>query len=77
MQPPMTPREYLDEICRPNFVDFASDPTSMRRAWAAATSLFHFAAPASGRQDHTTSPSAIGSVRLTQLSRPPHPTARS
>jgi len=33
--------------------------------------------PASGCQNHTTSPSAIGSVRLTQLSRPPHPTARS
>jgi hypothetical protein len=32
--------------------------------------------PASGRQNHTTSPSTIGSVRLTQLSRPPHPTAR-
>src|SRR6266702_7435691 len=32
--------------------------------------------PASGRQDHTISPYAIGSVRLTQLSRPPHPPAR-
>jgi exodeoxyribonuclease V alpha subunit len=34
-------------------------------------------APAPGRQDHTTSPSAIGCVRLLQLPRPPHPTARS
>src|ERR1700742_3943030 len=31
--------------------------------------------PASGRQDHTTSPSAMSGVRLSPLSRPPHPTA--
>src|SRR6202043_4274808 len=30
-------------------------------------------APASERQDHTTSPSALGHVRLTCLPRPPHP----
>jgi hypothetical protein len=29
--------------------------------------------PASGRQDHTTSPSAISNARLASLSRPPHP----
>src|ERR1700732_2656281 len=29
--------------------------------------------PASGRQDHTTSPSASGAARLASLSRPPHP----
>jgi hypothetical protein len=34
-------------------------------------------APASGRQDHTTSPSAIACARLSQAPRPPHPTARS
>ena len=33
-------------------------------------------APAPGRQDHTTSPSAINCVRLAQLPRPPHLTAR-
>jgi hypothetical protein len=32
--------------------------------------------PASGRQDHTTSPSASACVRLSQTPRPPHPTAR-
>src|SRR5260221_4250964 len=32
--------------------------------------------PASGRQDHTTSPSASACVRLSQAPRPPHPTAR-
>src|ERR1700726_285164 len=30
-------------------------------------------APASERQDHTTSPSALGHVRLTCPPRPPHP----
>ena len=34
-------------------------------------------APASGRQDHTTSPSASSCARQSQLSRPPHLTARS
>ena len=33
--------------------------------------------PAPRRQDHTTSPYAIGHTRQSQLSRPPHPTARS
>jgi hypothetical protein len=37
-----------------------------------ATSL----APASRRQDHTASPSALACVRLSQAARPPHPTAR-
>ena len=32
--------------------------------------------PASGRQDHTTSPSASACVRRSQAPRPPHPTAR-
>jgi hypothetical protein len=32
--------------------------------------------PASGRQDHTTSPSASACVRPPQVPRPPHPTAR-
>jgi hypothetical protein len=31
--------------------------------------------PASGRQDHTTSPSAMSGVRRSPSSRPPHPTA--
>ena len=33
--------------------------------------------PAPRRQDHTTSPYAIGHARQSQLSRPPHLTARS
>src|SRR5450756_3085087 len=33
--------------------------------------------PASGRQDHTASPSADSGVRLSPPLRPPHPTARS
>ena len=33
--------------------------------------------PASGRQDHTASPSATPCVRLSQSPRPPHPPARS
>jgi len=33
-------------------------------------------APASGRQDHTTSPSASACIRRSQAPRPPHPTAR-
>ena len=46
-------------------------------ATVASRALPQSLTPASGRRDHTTSPYAIGSVRLTQLSRPPHPTARS
>jgi hypothetical protein len=34
-------------------------------------------APASGRQDHTTSPSATSVARLAPPPRPPHPTPRS
>jgi len=33
--------------------------------------------PASGRQDHTTSPYASGAQRLSRPRRPSHPTARS
>jgi hypothetical protein len=32
--------------------------------------------PAPGRQDHTTSPSAIGAVRRSAHPRPPHPVPR-
>jgi hypothetical protein len=32
--------------------------------------------PASGRQDHTTSPSASSAVRRQRLPRPPHPDPR-
>jgi hypothetical protein len=38
--------------------------------------LPHNLTPASGCQDHTTSPSASACVRLSQAPRPPHPTAR-
>jgi hypothetical protein len=38
----MTLREYLDDVCEPNFEDFVREPTSVRKAWASATSLFHF-----------------------------------
>src|SRR6266478_2369805 len=38
----MTPREYLEGVCEPNFEDFVREPTSIRKAWASATSLFHF-----------------------------------
>lgn len=38
---PMKPREYLNQVCQPNLEDFAADPTSIRRAWASATSLLH------------------------------------
>jgi hypothetical protein len=37
----MTPREYLKQVCRPILEDFENDPTSIRRAWASATSLLH------------------------------------
>ena len=46
-------------------------PSSARRG-----SVFANLAPASGRQDHTTSPSASVCVRLSQAPRPPHPTPR-
>jgi hypothetical protein len=39
----MTPREYLDAVCRPNLDEFVCEPTSIRKAWSAAASLFHFA----------------------------------
>jgi len=42
-----------------------------------AEASFSSLAPASGRQDHTTSPSARACVRRSQAPRPPHPTARS
>jgi hypothetical protein len=38
----MTPVQYLDDVCEPNFEDFAREPTSIRKAWASASSLFHF-----------------------------------
>jgi hypothetical protein len=39
----MTPSEYLDQICRPSLTEFVREPTSVRRAWASAAALFHFA----------------------------------
>ena len=38
----MTPKQYVDEICRPNVQEFVREPTSVRRAWAACVSLYHF-----------------------------------
>lgn len=38
----MTPQTYLETICRPACADFFAEPTSLRKAWAAATALFHF-----------------------------------
>jgi hypothetical protein len=38
----MTPHEYLELICEPNLREFGEDPTSVRRAWSAASSLFHY-----------------------------------
>jgi len=52
--------------------DRAFLPPSLARRGSVFTNL----APASGRQDHTTSPSASVCVRLSQAPRPPHPTAR-
>jgi hypothetical protein len=37
----MTPFQFLFEVCEPNYEEFVREPTSFRRAWAAATSLFH------------------------------------
>ena len=42
-----------------------------------AGSLPRNLAPASGRQDHTTSPSASGAARLASPKRPPHPVPTS
>lgn len=39
----MTPKEYLNDICKPNVDDVIRDPTSVRRAWVAVVSLLHFA----------------------------------
>ncbi|ULO24176.1 hypothetical protein [Methylocystis sp. SB2] len=39
----MTPREYLDTICRPSFEEFRAEPASIRRAWISAAALYHFA----------------------------------
>src|SRR5436190_18359441 len=41
------------------------------------TNCFTSLTPASGRQDHTASPSAIGIARLAKPKRPSHPTQRS
>jgi hypothetical protein len=38
---PMTPREYFIDICRPTLEEFRAEPTSLRRAWTAASSLYH------------------------------------
>ncbi|RZN16229.1 hypothetical protein [Bradyrhizobium sp. Leo121] len=38
----MTPQRYIEQICQPNFDEFAAEPTSIRRAWSTATALFHF-----------------------------------
>ncbi|HEY8126230.1 MAG TPA: hypothetical protein VIF88_12530 [Methylocystis sp.] len=38
----MTPREYLDTICRPSFEEFKAEPSSIRRAWISAAALYHF-----------------------------------
>jgi hypothetical protein len=38
----MTPQQYIEQVCQPNFEEFAREPTSIRRAWSAATALFHF-----------------------------------
>jgi hypothetical protein len=39
----VTPREYLDIICRPSFEEFRAEPSSIRKAWIAAAALYHFA----------------------------------
>lgn len=39
----MTPQQYLEEICEPSVRELLAEPTSVRRAWAAVTALFHFA----------------------------------
>lgn len=39
----MTPKAYLDLICRPHVEALASDPTSPHKAWAAVVSLGQFA----------------------------------
>jgi hypothetical protein len=38
----VTPRVYLDTICKPTVAEFGQEPTSILRAWCASIALFHF-----------------------------------
>src|SRR5882757_10906771 len=69
---PAFPARWCYGLLRALPGDRAFLPPSLARRGSVFTNL----APASGRQDHTTSPSASVCVRLSQAPRPPHPTPR-
>jgi hypothetical protein len=69
---PAFPARWCYGLLRALPGDRAFLPPSLARRGSVFTNL----APASGRQDHTTSPSANVCVRLSQAPRPPHPTPR-
>jgi hypothetical protein len=50
-----------------------SDRAFLSLSQAQCASIVAHLTPASGRQDHTTSPSATGALRLRAPLRPPHP----
>jgi len=58
-------------------VSFALSPVTGLIATVASRVASADLTPASGRQDHTTSPSASSAVRLKRRQRPPHPASRS
>jgi hypothetical protein len=66
---PAFPAQWFYSLYRALPGDRAFLPPSLRRIWRSLT-------PASGRQDHTTSPSAGPRLRLERRLRPPHPAPR-